>query len=196
MLKFDIRNVKKDLRNKFKRIRMEMTPEIKNEKDEIILNRILELPEYKQAQTLICFVSTDIEVETKKLLKTALQQGKKVAVPKCIDSKNSIMKVYLINSFSDLEVATYSVLEPILSKCIELTDFSNSFCVVPGLAFDVKGYRLGYGKGYYDRFLSNYPCKTIGICYNSCMKTRLPHGKYDRIVDILITEKFTKRISR
>lgn len=194
MLKFDIRNVKKELRNNFKKIRIEMTPQIKKQKDEIILNRILDLPEYQKADTLICFVSTDIEVETKLLLKIALKEGKRVAVPKCINAEKSIMEVYLINSFDDLEIATYSVLEPILSKCVKLTDFSNSICIVPGLAFDIKGYRLGYGKGYYDRFLSNYPCQTIGICYNSCMKTRLPHGKYDRIVDILITEKFTKRI--
>ena len=64
---------------------------------------------------------------------------------------------------------------------------------LPGLGFDLDGYRLGYGKGYYDRFLSRYPGVTAGVCYTACLKTQLPHGRYDRRADILVTEKFIKR---
>ena len=65
--------------------------------------------------------------------------------------------------------------------------------VCRGWGFDLDGYRLGYGKGYYDRFLSRYPGVTAGVCYTACLKTQLPHGRYDRRADILVTEKFIKR---
>jgi 5-formyltetrahydrofolate cyclo-ligase len=151
------------------------------------------LNEYKQCEILVCFVSTAIEVDTHKLIRHALDNGKAVAVPRCIDG-TSLMQFYLINSLDDLEPGSFSVLEPIVDRCKKIDEFVHSVCIVPGLGFDMKGYRLGYGKGYYDRFLEGYKDKTIGICYNSCLKNLLPHGKYDKPVDILISEKFMKRI--
>ena len=70
----------------------------------------------------------------------------------------------------------------------------NSLCVVPGMAFDCDGYRLGYGKGYYDRFLSGYHGVTAGICYSDCIRWKLPRGRFDRPVDILVTDKFFRKI--
>ena len=67
---------------------------------------------------------------------------------------------------------------------------------MPGLAFDPQGFRLGYGKGYYDRFLSGFQGKTVGICYLGCVQWNLPHGYYDRPVDILITERYVRNIRR
>ena len=83
--------------------------------------------------------------------------------------------------------------EPDPEKQPVLREFSDSVCVLPGLGFDLEGYRLGYGKGYYDRFLSKYPGTNLGVCYNVCLKPLLPHGRYDRMVDVLVTEKFVKR---
>ena len=89
------------------------------------------------------------------------------------------------------------MLEPVPERAEELPLTTgmllHSFCVLPGLGFDLEGYRLGYGKGYYDRFLSRYPGVTAGVCYTACLKTQLPHGRYDRRADILVTEKFIKR---
>ena len=62
-----------------------------------------------------------------------------------------------------------------------------------GLCFDAEGYRLGYGKGYYDRFLSAFRGVTVGICYTACTQWRLPHGRYDRQIQLLITEKYIRR---
>jgi len=78
-------------------------------------------------------------------------------------------------------------------KCRLLTQYNNSVCIVPGLSFDYDGFRLGYGKGYYDRFLSGFDGDSIGLCYGECVCKRLPHGRYDRAVDVLVTELFTKR---
>ena len=105
------------------------------------------------------------------------------------------MEFYYLRSFDeDLESGAFGVLEPKIGRCEKMTDFSNSICIVPGLAFDNEGYRLGYGKGYYDRFLCNYPGVKIGICYASCVKRELPHGFYDVPVGILVTDRYLHRV--
>jgi 5-formyltetrahydrofolate cyclo-ligase len=196
----DIREVKKALRTQFKTIRRSFPPEEQRARDEAILKKLTALKEYQQASLILTYVSTAIEVDTHRLIRQALQEGKKVAVPWCVPGKVD-MKFYLIDRLEDLEPGSFGVLEPVPGRHRELKgtvnekDLKESFCVLPGLGFDLCGYRLGYGKGYYDRFLSGYPGVTAGVCYTACLKTQLPHGRYDRMMDILVTEKFTKRFS-
>ncbi len=192
---YDIRVHKNNLRNKYKQMRSNFSCNEKNSFDKGIFNKIISLDFFKKAEIIYTFVSTKIEVDTKKLIEASLKMGKKVAVPKCLNGKID-MDFYFIKSFSDLEVATFNVLEPITSKCEKVEQNNNSsICIVPGLAFDLQGYRLGYGKGYYDRFLSNYSGVTFGICYCSCTTSSLPKGKYDKKVDYLVTEKYIKKIN-
>lgn len=195
MARVDIREVKKKLRTEFKNLRRNMPFEEKNSKDMAILDRVLKLPEYKSASIILTYVSTDIEVDTKALIQQALLDGKTVAVPRCTPGKID-MKFYVIHSLEDLEPGAFGVLEPSPEQCRELNRFHGSICILPGLGFDIQGYRLGYGKGYYDRFLSKYKGKNIGVCYNICLKSLLPHGRYDKMVDVLVTDKFVKRFSK
>jgi len=190
----DIRIYKNNLRLKYKKIRKDMPEKVKNSYDKSIFNKLISTKMYQECNTVLTFVSTEIEVDTLELINYSLKIGKQVAVPKCIDGTRN-MEFYLIKSLNDLEVATFSVLEPIISKCEKLENFDNSICIIPGLAFDINGFRLGYGKGYYDRFLSNYNNGVnIGICYCSCTLNSLIKGRYDKKVDYLITEKYIKRV--
>ena len=194
MEKIDIRKIKTELRNQFKDRRRKMTYINKAEKDFFIFNRIISTKEFINSDLVLTFVSTDIEVNTRSIINYALNQGKKVGVPKCFP--DSHMEFYYINSIDELSPGCFSVLEPNIDDNNNIVlDFSSSVCVVPGLGFDMEGYRLGYGKGYYDRYLSRYTNNMIGICYASCLKSTLPHGRYDRKINILITDKFTKRFS-
>lgn len=188
----DIRVVKRELRAGFKEARRAMTPEEQADKDRRILDKLTKLPEYQNAGLVLTYVSTAIEVDTRALIGRALADGKRVAVPRCTPGRID-MKFYLIESMDDLSPGAFGVLEPDPEKCRELRRYDQSVCILPGLGFDLQGYRLGYGKGYYDRFLSRYPGKNVGVCYNICMKTLLPHGRYDKMVDVLVTEKFVKR---
>ncbi|WP_312645194.1 5-formyltetrahydrofolate cyclo-ligase [Hydrogenoanaerobacterium sp.] len=190
----DIRIYKTNLRNKYKQLRRDMPPNVKLQHDESIRRRVQSLYQYKNAKTLLTFVSTEIEVDTRTLIADALRQGKQVAVPRCIDGTRE-MEFYLIDSLDDLAPRTFGVLEPDPGKCVLLTDFTDSVCIVPGLAFDFAGYRLGYGKGYYDRFLSGYTPTKIGIVYSSCMTQRLQHGRYDVAVNLLVTEKYLRKVN-
>ena len=186
----NIREYKISLREKYKVIRLGYSPEQKEKLDSDIISRFMRTYQYKNTDTILCYVSTHMEVDTHFLIKKALEEGKKVAVPKCRPESVS-MDFYYINSFEDLEKGTFGVLEPIENKC-KIFAGDSSICIVPGLAFDYAGYRLGYGKGYYDRFLNNYSQTTIGICYNDCVRQRLSHGKFDIPVDLLITEKYLR----
>ncbi len=184
----DIRPIKAKLRGDLKKKRVTMPERKKTALDMKIQNKLMNLWAFRQADTILTYVSTPIEVDTKRMIQAALSMGKTVAVPKC-ESYERQMKFYLIKSLSELTPGAFGVLEPLFGERKPFDNFKNSLCVVPGLAFDKHGYRLGYGKGYYDRFLRNYTGTTIGICYEDNIKERLPHGKYDVAVQMLITEK-------
>lgn len=187
MPRLDIRKYKKNLRAKYRQYRTQMPAYVKAQKDSRIARRFCSLRSFEKAKLLLCYVSTPIEVDTKGIIQRALKAGKRVAVPYCLP-ETTAMEFYEIHSYDDLEPRTFGVLEPIPERCTLVTDFSNSIAVVPGLCFDSYGYRLGYGKGYYDRFLHGYEGEKIGICYQKCTKMELIHGRYDVAVDLLVTE--------
>lgn len=183
----DIRPIKTKLRQGAKQYRASLSREEKMRLDRKIETKFLNMWQYREAELILIYVSTEIEVDTIYIIETALKDGKRVAVPKCIDGTRE-MDFYLIDSLSCLESGAFSVLEPIPEKCEKLTDFSTGVCIVPALMFDKSGYRLGFGKGYYDRFLAKFSGQTLGMCYNACVKDKLPHGKYDKRVDKLVTQ--------
>lgn len=191
----NIREIKINLRARYRQFRERLGEDQKIALDSTIQSRLLALREYAAADTIFTYVSKPIEVDTIALIKAALANHKLVAVPRCVPNTYD-MQFYYITSLDDLEKGSFGVLEPMVSQCHPVTDFSRGFCIVPGLSFDAQGYRLGYGKGYYDRFLAEFGGDTVGICYSGCVQWNLPHGYYDRPVDILITEKYIRRVAK
>ena len=191
----DIREVKSDLRSGFKNKRSSMSEHLKLNMDSEIQSRFLTLRQYSFCDTVFTYVSKDIEVDTLAIICAAWANGKRVAVPRCIKDTRE-MDFYYIESMDDLEEGSFGVLEPIEEKCEKVTDFSKGLCIVPGLSFDAEGYRLGYGKGYYDRFLSRFGGETVGLCYSNCIKWKLPHGRYDRAVDMIVTDRYIRRTGK
>lgn len=191
---FDIREYKGQLRSKYKKLRMDMSAEEKAMLDSRISARFLGTKLYKDCTILLTYVSTPIEVDTINIIQTALNDGKTVAVPRCVDGTRD-MVFYIIRSMDDLEPGSFLVLEPVPQRCAELTEFDGAVCIVPALAYDMDGYRLGYGKGYYDRFLSAHPgLRNVGIEYCSCTVQKLYRGKFDVAAEYLVTEKYIKKI--
>ena len=184
----DIRPIKKQMRSSCKEMRRSMDKTIKANLDRKIQNKLLNLFLVREADVVLTYVSTDIEVKTLDFINTLLEQGETVAVPKCLNDKGD-MDFFIIKSLNDLESGFYGVQEPDAEKSDRVTVTEKSVCVVPAFLFDEKGFRLGYGKGYYDRFLSTFPGKTIGICYDENIRDSLMHGKYDRPVALIVTEK-------
>lgn len=153
-----------------------------------VANRLLSSKLYKDTSIILCYASLKDEINTDLIIQKALKDNKLVALPYCVDD-NGKMEFYIIKSFDDLKLGSFGVREPDIDKCKKLEYFDNSIILVPALCFDKKGYRLGYGKGYYDRFLENYPFISIGLCYNSLVKNEIPIDRYDLPVDFIITEK-------
>ena len=164
-----------------------MTPEKKQAADARILRRVTGLHESASCGTVLTYVSKPIEVDTIALIERALADGKRVAAPRCVEGRRE-MEFFLIHSLEDLAAQTFGVLEPVRERCVLLEDFEGSICIVPALAYDRRGYRLGYGAGYYDRFLSQYTGPKIGVIYAHNLRPRLWHGRYDVPVDLIVTE--------
>jgi 5-formyltetrahydrofolate cyclo-ligase len=188
----DIRPLKAGMREHYKVLRREMTPEIKSKHDRNIARRVVSLWQYKHNRTLLTYVSTDIEVDTHQLILHALADGKRVAVPRCVPNTRD-MEFYFIEGLDELQKGSFGVLEPLPNPDRLCTDFTNGLCLVPALCYDWKGFRLGYGKGYYDRFLANFGGNMIGICYSECIRRKLPHGRFDRPVELLVTDRYLRR---
>lgn len=189
----DIREYKKSLRSRCRGIRNAMTPDEKAEKDKKIFERIISSEAYGAADIILTYVSTSIEVDTSALIGHALGEGKRVAVPRCIDGTRD-MDFYFISDTGCLENGAFGVREPIPEKCVKAYAYETALCIIPALAFDMQGYRLGYGKGYYDRFLSAHPkLVKMGLCYCSCTFNELIRGRYDIRSDMLVTEKYTRK---
>lgn len=188
----DIRPVKAGLRDMYKALRRAMPPEVKQQHDAAIARRVTSLWQYKRNDTLLAYVSTAIEVDTLAIMRQAWADGKKVAVPRCVPGTRD-MEFYYISSIEELRPGTFGVLEPLPDPKKRLTNLDSGLCLVPALCYDWKGFRLGYGKGYYDRFLARFNGNMIGICYSECVRRRLPSGRFDRPVELLVTERYLRR---
>ena len=187
----DIRPVKTALRDKYRAIRAAMSPEEKDQRDTAIADQVSQLWQYRDNDTLLVYVSTPIEVDTRRVIEQAILDGKRVAVPRCVpDTRN--MEFYYISGVQELSPGMFGVLEPDPATHEPVTDLDHGLCIVPAFSYDWSGYRLGYGKGYYDRFLSRFSGTIIGICYASCVQRSLPHGRFDRPVELLVTENYIR----
>lgn len=176
---------KKELRSYIKSKRKNI--ENKVEKDALIAQNLLSLDEVKNAETVLCYISLEDEICTDEIVHALLDSGKRVGTPYCVDN-NGNMDFYYITDFNDLRVQSFGVREPIIEKCKKVTCFDNTVIILPGLCFDNDGNRLGYGKGYYDRFLQIHSLISVGLCYNSLIVKEVPTDKYDKKADVIVTE--------
>lgn len=158
-----------------------------------IADKLNQLGHVRKACNIMCFVSFGSEVSTHDLIKSWLEEGKKVCVPvvaKATGSEKHMVAIQ-IRDFNELCLGYYGILEPPLSKLNIVNPEEIDVVIVPGSAFDTKRNRIGYGGGFYDIFLKevSHKCKKIGICFDLQVQPDLPVEEFDIPVDILITEK-------
>ncbi|WRS27731.1 5-formyltetrahydrofolate cyclo-ligase [Oscillospiraceae bacterium MB08-C2-2] len=176
------------LRRRFRTLRDGLEPKHKAELDAALLKHLLALPEFLEAQSLLCTLSTGSEIGTLPLLTAALEQGKQIAAPYCVPGTRR-MEFYFIDSLEQgLEPGPFGILQPNPAVSRPVERFEKSLCIVPGLAFDCQGFRLGYGGGYYDRFLAGYTGVSAGLVYSCLLVEKLPRDAYDLPCNRLLTE--------
>ena len=177
---------KKRLRNELIKRRKELSSFVKDKLDISVYNNLVSNEIYKNAKGILVYFSGKTEVDTKRIIENALKSGKDIGIPKCSADSNE-MTFCLIYGFDDLENGAYSVSEP-RDYCEKINDFESFVCIVPALCFDENGYRIGFGKGFYDRFLSENKIKTIGLCYKDFIYKDIPRDEFDIPVDIVISD--------
>lgn len=190
MRPIDIRKYKQELRLRCRAKRTGLNAEEKAKLDKSVAENVRRLKEYRPAHTVLIYMSTPIEVDTVSIIKNAWEDGKRVAIPRCIPESRD-MEFHYIDNIESLKPGTFGVLEPDPSLPI-VNDFSGCLMIVPGMQFDMRGYRIGYGKGYYDRYMVRFTGISAGICYADELKPFMYHGRYDRHVDIVVTDKRIK----
>ncbi|WP_050607061.1 5-formyltetrahydrofolate cyclo-ligase [Clostridium niameyense] len=182
-------DVKKALRKKMKGKRAFLNELDKLNKDNIIKDKFLSSDFYKNSIGIFIYVSLQKEVDTHSIIKQALKDEKRVFVPKVI-SLNQGMVAVEIKDFSCLkQCGTYKILEPVdFNKKINKEDID--LAVVPGIAFDRKGGRLGYGGGFYDRFFVglNKNVPKIALAYDFQIVDDVPKNNHDICVHKIITD--------
>ena len=182
---------KAELRAHFKRIRDSMTAEEKDNIENKVFECCVNSDIFRQSKDILIYVSGGIEIGTRKLMGHVLKDAesglKRLLCPKCVKGTN-IMHFYVIGSMEELESGSFGILEP-KACCERVDDPIDPLCIVPALSFDSKGYRLGFGKGFYDRFLADFNGISVGLCCESCMTDgELPRDAHDICVDYIATE--------
>lgn len=167
--------------------RRSLTPKDVQNMGKMIFNKLIELPEYQNSKLVLCYVSFDNEVDTLGIISYSLACGKKVGIPKVIGNK---IEFYYIDDLSRLHKGTYGILEPETNNKVPLKEARESLLIVPGTSFSPSGYRNGYGKGYFDKFIAKTkPKYKIGLAYDFQVLDNIYSEKYDEKLDIVISDK-------
>lgn len=178
--------MKSELRKKYIRLRKTaLSNEERQTFSREIAENVLAHSALKKAEIVFCYSAYAGEVETDFLIDALLGMGKRVCLPLC-DKNTNTMTARRIKSRSELALGAYGILEP---SGEEILPEEIDFIIVPMVAFDRNLTRLGYGGGYYDRYLPKTKAFKCGIAYSFQEAGKLPHGEYDIPLDMIITEK-------
>ena len=172
---------KKALRKELITRRKELSLCERQARDERIFARLLPLLE--ECSGVFTYVSTDIEVGTRMVIDWCIQRGKPVFTPVSGDYE---LTFYQVHSWSELKPGKFGIEEP-TNRTIPAAADGSSLCIVPALCCNMNGFRLGYGRGYYDRFLADFPGRMAVICYADFVM-EVPQESHDRSADLVITD--------
>ena len=181
----DIVKCKKALRKEIKRKAATLEKEYCQAADEAIFKKVISLPEYEKAEVVFCYVGTDKEIDTYPILKSILESGKRLGVPKCLSY--GVMEVREIENLRQLVSGAYGIMEPAGEyKKIEPEEIG--LALVPCLSCTEDGRRLGYGGGFYDRYLPKLHCPKVVLCRKQLMMEDIPMDEFDVVMDGVISD--------
>lgn len=188
----DIAAAKDALRARMREIRKAVPAEERADIDSRIAQGVFGLAAYQEADIVFTYLSMGAEVDTRAIIRNAWAAGKDVALPRCTGPRT--MRWFCVESFDGLQKSSFGVEEPAIDESRERTpsEGMRAVAIVPGMTFDDEGYRLGYGGGFYDTFLAEFPGASIGLCRSAqrvCSLTELGViGEYDLPVDFVVCE--------
>lgn len=151
-----------------------------------IKNKLLQSKEWHDATTIGITVATGREIETIPIIESGWKEGKQIVVPKCFPQEKKL-NFYQIASFQEVEESFYSLKEPITTLTPFVEREQIDLLIVPGLIFDKCGFRVGFGGGYYDRYLDGYHKDTVALAFDFQLVDEVPKEAYDIPVKKIIT---------
>ncbi len=170
------------LRAELRRCAAELSPQQRQTSDELLVKGLLEHACFQDSERIFLYIGVRNEIDTRKMIETAVEQGKIVALP--VSGPRGEMEFFRYDG--NLTTGRLGIPEPTSGELLVPTE--HDLLIVPGLAFDRRGYRLGQGGGYYDRYMARYPCRTVGLCREQFLLSEIPIAWNDLPVDIVITE--------
>lgn len=173
---------KKALRKEYLKIRQDIKDKIEKSND--VFNKITNLDIYKNSKTIGIYYSMDDEVSTISLIDYSLKLGKEVCIPRVIN--NNEMEFYKIVDRNNLSKSKYGVLEPTNNNLVDPK--SIDLMIVPGVVFSKELYRVGYGAGYYDRYLPKTNAYKVGLSFKETLIDKVPYDENDVKLDLIITD--------
>ncbi len=153
-----------------------------------IISFLKETPEYQAAKIVHCFVAWRNEVNTHQLIEEILETGRRVIVPVTDLSSHALLHSE-IKSFDELKKGTFGILEPPQDRFRKVRISEFDLVIVPGVAFDLTGHRIGFGGGFYDGFLGSITATKIALAYEFQIVDEIPTRAEDEKIDILVSEK-------
>lgn len=182
--------MKRDLRKFMKEKRAALSKEEALQKDQAIHNKLLASSILEQAEKILIYLSFDHEIDTRPLIDRWIEEKRQVYVPVMEPETRTIYPVRIFKDYRNLPKNYYGIQEPKLDKASILEVDQLDLVIVPGLAFDKRGNRLGYGGGYYDRFIPKLSetAKTVALCYGFQMVEEVPVDPFDQKVQLILTE--------
>jgi 5-formyltetrahydrofolate cyclo-ligase len=180
--------MKEEIRSLVLKKRTSMPFSEKQKKSTQIKERLFQTDEFQNAETVLFYVSYDHEVGTHEMIKESLTMKKRVAVPKTDMTSRTIICSSLVQ-WEDLLAGAYKILEPRKGCVNEVSPDSIDLMIIPGIAFDYQGNRIGHGMGYFDRLLQrkNHACH-IGLAFEIQIVENIPSQKHDKKVEKIVTE--------
>ncbi|MDR4435719.1 5-formyltetrahydrofolate cyclo-ligase [Bacillus tequilensis] len=152
-----------------------------------IYQDLFSIPEWQNASTIAVTISRGLEIPTRPIIEQAWEEGKQVCIPKC-DPETKNMQFRTYQTDDQLEIVYAGLLEPVIEKTKEVKPSQIDLVIVPGVCFDTAGFRIGFGGGYYDRYLCGYKGKTVSLLLECQLFAHLPRRPHDIPVHKLITE--------
>lgn len=183
---------KQSLRNRIQRLRGQLTEEERQRFSLEICRQVSAISQYQRAKTILYFMSFRSEVETRPLILEGLAQQKKVILPLTDIDQQKLSFSELRNLATELQIGAYGICEPKAEYIRTVSAREIDLVLTPGLVFDETGYRIGYGGGYYDRFLGSLRKKPflIALAFElQVLHTPLPVEEFDIPVDLIVTER-------
>jgi 5-formyltetrahydrofolate cyclo-ligase len=184
-------HAKRELRTRMRSLRAVLPAAAAGERSRAATKRVLELPEYAAAKTIVAFSAIQKEADPAEILSSARASGKRVGLPRVVDE---LLELHEFGDVSELEEGAFGVLEPSATARV-ITPAEVDLVIVPGLAFDPRGHRLGYGRAFYDRLLPHMPqAFRVGFAYDFQVMMELPNDPHDVPMHAVVTDQRMLRV--